>query len=210
MEQNQLSEKEVQSELSEPEVHSENSQNSETQSKTNSQQQEGQSDDPSSELILGKFKSIEDLSNAYLELEKLQGNQSAELGYLRQNSNAINMINHSKELMQNIIYNQDNLKEVSQKYKDYFNDPSFRELFRTAYLAMGSTLDVDKMVNLIEGYVSSRIFAHDKSKAELAETQKAIGSLKFDKNETVTKTPVKKRIDEMSAKELDELLDRLI
>ena len=68
--------------IAEPEVDSDNSQ---------AQQAEGQAEAPSN-LILGKFKSVEDLSKAYQELEKHQGVQSEELGSLRQNSAMLNNI----------------------------------------------------------------------------------------------------------------------
>jgi len=67
--------------------------------------EEGQASAPLENLILGKFKSVEDLSKAYQELEKLQGNQSQELGNLRKNVGIINAIQDAwqkeKELRQN-------------------------------------------------------------------------------------------------------------
>ena len=39
--------------------------------------------DPSEELILGKFKSVDELIKAYQELKKHQGHSSEELGSLR-------------------------------------------------------------------------------------------------------------------------------
>ena len=72
----------------------ENVQEPETVSENScSQKEEGQAEKVSeektdlqapSELILGKFKSVEDLTKAYKELEKFQGTQSEELGLLRQ------------------------------------------------------------------------------------------------------------------------------
>lgn len=173
---------------------------------------EGQAQAPLEELILGKFKSVDDLSKAYQELEKLQGNQSAELGSLRQNAALINNINQAWQKESAIRMAEKELKEAAQKYNtpQYFQDPSFRKMYGEAYLALGKNLDVDRFVNLLEGYVSSRIFALEKSRAANAETQGVLSSMTFDKNNSSSITPPKKRLDEMTSKEVDELLERLI
>ena len=62
----------------------------------------------------------------------------------------------------------------------------------------------------IEGYVSSRIFAHDKKKSAEAENQSILGEMKFEKNNSSSLNPPVKRLDEMTSKELDELLDKLV
>lgn len=188
----------------EPEVDSDNS--ADTQIST-----DGQAQAPS-ELILGKFKTVEDLSKAYKELEKFQGVQSQELGILRQKSEICEEVNKAWEKHQSLEKAEANLKDVAQKYNSpsYFQDPSFREIFKEAYLALGDNLDADKFVNLIEGYVSSRIFALEKEKAAKSETQNVIDSMSFSKNETNSLTPPKKRLDEMTEKEVDELLERLL
>ena len=188
--------------IAEPEVDSDNSQ---------SQQAEGQAEAPSN-LILGKFKSVEDLSKAYQELEKHQGVQSEELGSLRQNSAMLNNITQAWDKERAVKDAEKELREATKKYNtpQYFQDPSFREIYKEAYLALGKNLDADKFVNLLEGYVSSRIFAHEKENARKSETQKVTDSMNFSKNETSSFTPPKKRLDEMSSKEVDELLERLI
>lgn len=167
------------------------------------------SDDPSS-LILGKFKSHEDLTEAYKQLEKLQGNQSSELGMLREKVAAMNKENEAFNLLQSIYENKALIQESAKKYPEYFADPSFKQLYTEAYKAYGANLDVDKLVNLVEGYVSARIFAYEKSKAAQAETKKATKDMKFDKNDKTVSTPVRKSIQQMSPKELDEMLEKLI
>ena len=163
-------------------------------------------------LILGKFKSVDDLTKAYQELEKNRGLQSEELGQLRQNSVLLNNIKKAWEQEQQIKDAEQELKAVSEKYNtpEYFQDPSFRELYREAYLALGKNLDSDRLVNLIEGYVSSRIFALENSKAKESETSKALNSVSFEKNSKSSITPPKKRLDEMTQDEVNELIDRLI
>ena len=172
----------------------------------------GQSNMDPVNLILGKFKSVDDLTKAYQELEKNRGLQSEELGHLRQNSAMLNNINKVWEKQNQIMEAKDELMAASEKYNtpEYFQDPSFRELFKEAYLALGKNLDADRLVNLIEGYVSSRIFALEKSKAEKSETEKALGSVAFEKNSKSNITPPKKRLDEMTREEVNELIDKLI
>lgn len=165
-----------------------------------------------SSLILGKFKSVEELTKAYKELEKFQGTQSEELGLLRQKALLSEDVNKAWEKQQQIEKAQENLKQVAQKYNSpqYFQDPSFREIYKEAYLALGENLDSDRFVTLIEDYVASRILAIEKSKAVEKENRSAIDAMNFSKNEVSSITPPKKRIDEMTQTELDELLKRLI
>ena len=164
------------------------------------------------EMILGKFKSVEDLSKAYQELEKHQGVQSEELGALRQNSVMINNITQAWDRIKALKNAEKELKEAAKKYNtpQYFQDPSFREIYKEAYLALGKNLDADRLINLIEGYVSSRIFANERKRAAESENQSAINSMTFSKNEKSSITPPRKRLDEMTPKEVDDLLERLI
>ncbi len=182
-------------------------------SETVSQKVEGQAQTaPSEQLILGKFKSVDELSKAYTELQKHQGIQSQELGSLRQNSVIFNNINKAWEELRLTQEAQQELTKVTEKYNtpEYFQDPSFRQIFKEAFLALGKNLDPDRLVNLIEGYVSSRIFAHEKSKAAKNETENVINSMTFSKNKTSEIAPPKKRLDEMTPKEVNELLQKLI
>jgi len=211
MEENQLQQQTTKT--LEPENVSDNSQKLSEEETNVSASTEGKSVNDPSELLLGKFKSVDDLSKAYQELEKLQGVQSAELGSLRENANVYRLIKEHNDEIKRIQNASEELKKTAQKYSSYFADPSFRQIYGNAFLALGDKLDTDRLVNLLEGYVSSRIFAHENSKAESAETKKAIDNLTFDKNEE--KQPVKnsfagKRINDMSPKEIDELLEQMI
>ena len=207
MEQNQLSQEPVSS-VDEPKKTSENSFNNEN-TETSTKENAGQSTDPVN-LILGKFKSADDLAEAYKQLEKLQGNQSSELGALRSQVASMNNANGALKVLENVLQNKTHLQEIAKKYPDYFADPSFKQIYSEAYLALGEDLDSDKLVNLIESYVSARIFAYEKNKSAEAETQQAIGGMKFDKNDKTVSTPVKKSIQQMTPKELDEMLEKLI
>ena len=185
------------------------------------QKQEGQAEivseikteiEAPSELILGKFKSVEDLTKAYKELEKFQGTQSKELGELRQKASITDDVNKAWEKQQEIEKAQENLRQIAQKYNSpqYFQDPSFREIYKEAYLALGENLDSDRLVKLIEDYVTARILANERNQAVEKENRSAIDMMNFSKNEVSSLTPPQKRLDEMTTKEMDELLERLI
>ena len=205
MEENQLSQETANLE---PLKNNDNSELANEQN-SDSKKSEDKSNDPSA-LILGKFKSAEDLTEAYKQLEKLQGNQSTELGALREKVALMNQNNEVLKLFESVYENKAQIQEAAQKYPEYFSDPSFKQIYTEAYRAFGADLDVDKLVNLVESYASARIFAHEKTKSAEAETQQALGSMKFDKNDKNVTTPVKKSIQQMSPKELDEMLERLI
>lgn len=169
--------------------------------------------DPTEELILGKFKSVEDLVKAYEELQKRQGQSSEELGNLRKEIAGVN------ELRENLNFvnakKEEYLEAIlrdKEKYSapEYFQDPTFKEIYKEALLVYGSNLDTDRMVELIEKYVSTRIQAHEKKKLASSETQKVLDSMSYSKNPKSKFTPPKKSFDEMTPQEVDELLDRLI
>ncbi|MCQ2754707.1 MAG: hypothetical protein MJ231_06635, partial [bacterium] len=164
-------------------------------------------------LILGKFKSVEDLSKAYTELEKHQGENSSELGILRKN--AASMENLAQRFQQ-ISGMQGELTEYLNEYKnkydtpEYFQNQSFKEIYREAFKLLGSGLDTDKFVELIENYANSRILENEKSKLAKEETQKVLSLMTYSKNPKSSIIPPKKSFDEMSEKEVDELLERII
>ena len=177
-----------------------------------SQQQEGQAENAPSELILGKFKSVDELMKAYEKLEKFQGLQSHELGKLRQNTSMLDNITKAWTERDKIFNAKEAIEAAANKYNtpEYFQDPMFREIYKEAYKALGANLDADKFVSLIENYVTSRIYALEKTKSAQNETEKAIGSMSFSQNKTNSITPPRKRLDEMTPKEVDDLLERLI
>lgn len=185
-------------------------------SNTANEQNEGQAFEQNqaapSELILGKFKSVDDLSKAYQELEKHQGFQSQELGKLRQEALKIENITKGWAKEKEIQDAKDELLEISQKYNkpEYFQDQSFRDIYSAAYLALGKNLDTEKFIGLIENYVASRIYAKERENAAKTETEKALKNMAFSKNNNSSITPPQKRLDEMTPKEVDELLERLI
>ena len=169
--------------------------------------------DPSDDLILGKFKSVDELKKAYQELQKHQGHSSEELGTLRKEMANLNGI---KDQMNFYNSKQKEFFEVIQRDKEkysskgYFEDPTFKEIYKEALCVYGANLDTDRMIELLESYVETRIQANEKRKVAEKETQKALDSMTYTDGSKATFTPPKKRFDEMTEKEIDELLDRLI
>ena len=104
----------------------------------------------------------------------------------------------------------DELKSAAQKYDTYFKDPSFQAMYKEAFLALGKNLDADKFVNLLEGYVSSRLMQYQQEQAAKQETKEALSGMKFDKNKNTEFKPSGKRIDEMSIDEINDILDKFI
>ena len=175
------------------------------------QEIEGQvKETPSEQLILGKFKSVDDLSKAYTELEKLKGSQAQELGKLRLESQGMKNLTEIFEKQKNLEMSETELRELSQKYNNYFADPCFTELYKEAYFALGKNLDSEKLINLLENYVSSRIFAKEAEQSLKKENDNAVSAINFSENKTNSLSKPEKRLDEMSDKEVEELLKKLI
>ena len=192
----------------------------EVESTSESLEEEGQSfnaeeaeKDPTNELILGKFKTVEDLTKAYEELQKRQGQSSQELGDLRKEIAGVSEIKEKISFLN--AKNQEFLETIlrdKEKYNlpEYLQDPTFKEIYQEALLVYGANLDTERMVDLIEQYVSKRIQAHEKQKLAKNETQNVLDSMSYSKNPKSSITPPKKSFDEMTPQEVDELLDRLI
>lgn len=189
------------------------------ESTLNQNQEQGESQekivssDPQENLILGKFKSVEDLSKAYQELQKHQGHSSEELGTLRKEMATLGTFKEQCDFY-NAIQNEfvDVIQRDMAKYTapEYFQDETFKEIYKEALMVYGSNLDTDRMVNLLEAYVTKRIQANEKKKLAKQETQNVLNSMTYAKNPKASFTPPKKRFDEMTEKEVDELLERLI
>ena len=162
---------------------------------------------------MGKFKNVDELIKAYTELQRFQGENSKELGELRKESSSMNLLRGSLE--EAIALSKEMSEIISadkEKYNqaEYFQEPSFRELYKEAITVIGKNLDTDKFVNLLETYVTSRISAYDKSKQAQVETQQVIDSMTYEKNSKTSFTPPKKHFDEMTSQEIDELLEKFI
>jgi len=174
--------------------------------------QEGQSQkDP--KLILGKFKSVEDLSKAYTELQRSQGANSQELGDLRKEAKAVNDLS---ETLKQAVELQGQMSEYLTEYRtkydkpEYFQDTNFREIYKEAFKALGKNLDTDRFISLLENYVTGRILNHNKAVSADEETQKILSSMTYEENTKSSLVPPKKSFDEMTTDEIDKMLDRLV
>ena len=170
-------------------------------------------EDPTEELILGKFKSVEDLVKAYEELQRRQGQSSEELGNLRKEIAGVNDLKENLSLFN--AKKEEYLETIlrdKEKYNlpEYLQDPTFKEIYKEALLVYGANLDTERMIDLVEQYVSTRIKAYEKSKLAKNETQNILDSMTYVTNPNSKFTPPKKSFDEMTPQEVDELLDRLI
>ena len=164
-------------------------------------------------LILGKFKSVQELEKAYEELQKYQGRSSEELGSMRKELSNLGDFKNLCDFYQTM---QNEYIEIIERDKakysapEYFQDPTFREIYKEALLTFGSELDTDRMISLLDTYVEARIQANNKKKSAQCETQNVLDSMTYSKNPKSAITPPKKRLDEMTEQEVDELLERLI
>ena len=169
--------------------------------------------DPVEELILGKFKSVEDLAKAYEELQRHQGQNSEELGTLRKELNLFNNLKkdlEQVEKLKNTFIEAINNDLSKYNSPEYLQNPNFVNIYTQALAAFQGELDTDKFVEMIDSYVDSRIRANEIKKTAHSETQSLINKMTYSKNSQTKFNSPKKRFDEMSPKEIDELLDKLI
>ncbi len=167
--------------------------------------------DPKAELILGKFKSVDDLSKAYEELQKHQGKSSEELGSLRKE---LAFFDNLKSLSSKVQDYRNSILPVIERdkklYSEYFENRTFNEIYSEALMAYGDNLDTDRMISLIEAYVKTRIEAYDKNKFGKNETQQVLDSMTYSKNPKSSIVKPKKSLSEMSEEEFRESIRNLI
>lgn len=170
-------------------------------------------EDPVEELILGKFKSVDDLAKAYEELQRYQGQNSEELGNLRKELSVFNTLKKDIEQVEkfrNIFVEVINNDMAKYNSAEYFKNPDFVNLYTQALVAFEGNLDTGKFVEMMDSYVNSRINSNEIKKSANSETQNLIDKMTYSQNHQSKFSQPKKRFDEMSAKEIDEILDRLI
>lgn len=178
-------------------------------------QKEGQSEksDPKEEMILGKFKSTEELAKAYEELQKQQGKASQEVGSLRKD---LSDFSNLKELSSMLSSYQASIIPVIKRDKELYNTPEyfqnniFNEMYTEALMVYGDNLDTDRMVNLLETYVKERIALYEKGKSAQDETQGVIDSMAYSKNQKTSISNPKKSLSEMTEAEFRESIRKLI
>lgn len=184
---------------------------SELQLKNNEEvAQEPQSE--KSELILGKFKSVEDLKTAYQNLQKQQGEQSVELGELRKLKQALQQIAEKKqeEDLQESA-KQEYVNNYLSKYdnENYFQNDAFKTLYSAAFDALGTNLDTDGFVQKLEDYVISRILLKEQLKNAQDENKSATDSLNFSKGEAKS-ADKKLRFQDIPQSELEKYIAKYV
>lgn len=188
---------------------------SDTTEKIDSKKSKGQSEnsDPKEEMILGKFRSVEDLTKAYEELQKLQGKSSQEVGNLRKD---LADFSNLKEVSGMISSYQNSIIPVIKRDRELYNTPEyfqndvFKEMYTEALMAYGDNLDTDRMISLLETYVKDRISLYEKAKSAKSETQGIIDSMSYSKNPKNSITNPKKTLQEMTDDEFRESIRNLI
>lgn len=172
--------------------------------------QESQSEKP--DLILGKFKSVEDLKTAYQNLQKQQGEQSVELGELRKLKQAIQQIAEKKqeEDLQESA-KQEYVNNYLSKYdnENYFQNDAFKTLYSAAFDALGTDLDTDGFVQKLEDYVVSRILLKEQLKNAQDENKSATDSLNFSKGESKS-SDKKLRFQDIPQNELEKYIAKYV
>ena len=165
-----------------------------------------------SDLILGKFKSVDDLKIAYQNLQKQQGMHSAELGELRK----------LKQVLQNIAdkkLEEESQEKLKQEYianylskydnENYFQNEAFKNLYSSAFKALGTNLDTDEFVQKIEDYVASRILLNERLKNTQNENKNATDSLNFLKG-SVNTSDKKLRLQDIPQSELEKYIAKYV
>lgn len=217
MEENLKQSSEVSEQVTKESENADNSVVSVSETSQNNQElitEEGKSEtDPSKELILGKFKNVEELSKAYSELQKYQGKSSEELGLLRKENNAVQKLAGTLQQVWDMKESMiQYLKENREKYNqtEYFQNDDFCKFYNEAFKILGEKLDTDKFVELAENYVKSRVSAYEKNKSAQLETDKVLKSMTYEKNPKSSILPPHKSFDEMTDKEIDDMLEKII
>ena len=175
---------------------------------------EPQNDDvnEATDLILGKFKTIEDLKTAYQNLQKQQGEQSVELGELRKLKQAIQQIAEKKQ-------EEDLLKSAKEEYvnnyltkydnENYFQNEAFKTLYSAAFDALGTDLDTDGFVQKLEDYVVSRMLLKEQLKNAQDENKNATDSLNFSKGDSKS-VDKKLRFQDIPQNELEKYIAKYV
>ncbi len=162
--------------------------------------------------ILGKFKSVEDLSKAYIELQKKFGQLARETGELRKIAQEYEAhMARCRDGRRRLEEFKGLVEGMSSKYNTeaYLQNKEFRDLLKAAYDGYGNKLDVDSMVQLVENYLNSRMAQIQRAKALEVESDNATDMLAYTNNRPKSKT-YRKKLSDMSQAELEKALDELM
>lgn len=186
--------------------------NNENSKKTETDKKDENPTDNKSDLILGKFKTYEDLKTAYQNLQKQQGEQSVELGNLRKLKQVLqDLALKQKEEEANELVKQEYINNYFAKYdnENYFQNDAFKNLYSEAFQALGTNLDTDLFVQKLEDYVLSRIMLKEQLKNAQDENKSVTDSLSFSKGEA-KKSDKKLRFQDIPPEELDKYIAKYV
>lgn len=178
----------------------------EAQQTATPQAQEQQVQGENNNMLLGKFKSVDALTNAYKNMESHLGQQSKEIGVLREKAQMLDNFlknNEQKEKMSKVV--KDYLENALGKYKkdEYFNNSEFTDLFKEAFMMIGPNLDIDKFVSMLDKYTAARISLNDKQKAAQKETENAKSQMQFSDSATKKNQESVLNLDKLTPEEID-------
>lgn len=165
------------------------------------------------DMLLGKFKSVNDLANAYKNMESHLGQQTKELGELREQAKFFDTLKKYKaEWEEKSKSAQDFLTNVVKKYEkdEYFKNQEFTNMFKEAFKLIGTNLDVDKFVSLIDKYALARISMNDKQKAAKKETENAKSQMQFLTSSANKNTEFAPNLDALTPQQIDEYVAKYI
>jgi len=169
---------------------------------------------PENNLILGKFKSQDELAKAYLEIQKQQGYQSNEIGELRKKARLVDDIQKQSQLFHERRSNAINyLDNAVHKYDhdNYFKNESFNSLFSEAFKLLGPQLDIDKFIPLLDNYVNSRIALNNKLNSAISENNTITDKMNFSPDiSSPNNNHYHTSLNSLSPEDLDKALDSLI
>lgn len=165
-----------------------------------------QSDNNENDLILGKFKSVDDLADAYKNIQSQSGQQSKELGELRKKAEIFdNLQKQITESGSKIQEARNYFSQVVPKYSndEYFKNNEFTNLYKEAFSALGVNLDTDKFITLLDKYVNSRINLYEKNKSAKSENEYIKNQMKFSESAPKNIQSSIPKLDNLSNEEID-------
>ena len=184
-----------------------------TQAAPQEQIQDNTAGNENSELIMGKFKSVDDLSNAYKNMETKHGQQSKELGELRKKAEILDKIQKQvSDFQENNKAIKEYIDKNAAKYNkdEYLKNPEFNNLYKEALMALGTNLDTDKFVSLLDSYVSSRISMYEKSQSAKSETENSKSQMQFSDSSPKAASKAIPKLDTLDDAQIDEVIAKYI
>lgn len=184
-----------------------------TQVAPQEQIQDNTAGNENSELIMGKFKSVDDLSNAYKNMETKHGQQSKELGELRKKAEILDKIQKQvSDFQENNKAIKEYIDKNAAKYNkdEYLKNPEFNNLYKEALMALGTNLDTDKFVSLLDSYVNSRISMYEKSQSAKSETENSKSQMQFSDSSPKAASKAIPKLDTLDDAQIDEVIAKYI